>query len=59
MLHGYRILVGKHGGKITLVRPRHRSDDIVTADVRETVWEFADWMRLVQFRDQWRGLVKN
>jgi hypothetical protein len=51
-------LVGKLEGKRPLGRPRSRCEDNITMDLREIVWEGADWIHLAQDRDQWRGVVK-
>jgi hypothetical protein len=44
----YKILVGKPEGKRPLVRPRHRWEDGIRIDLRETglrVWIGFDWLR--------------
>jgi hypothetical protein len=55
--HAYRILVGKPEGKRPLGRPRHRWVDNIKMDLTEIGWDGRDWIKLVQDRDQWRGLV--
>jgi hypothetical protein len=45
----YRILVGKPEGKRPLVRPRHRWEDGIRMDLRETdwgVWSGFNWLRV-------------
>jgi hypothetical protein len=41
----------------TTQRPRHRREDNIRIDLRETGWEGVDWMHLVQDRDNWWTLV--
>jgi hypothetical protein len=53
----YKILVVKPEGKSPLGRPRHRWEDGVRMDLRETGLEGVDWIRLAQDRDQWRAVV--
>jgi len=45
-------LVGKPERKIPLRRPRHRWEDNIRMDVRETGWEVVDWVHLAKDRDQ-------
>jgi hypothetical protein len=44
----YKILVGT---------PRHRWEDNIEMNFRETRWENVDWIYPAQDRDQWRSLV--
>jgi hypothetical protein len=53
----YKISVGKPEGKRLLRRPRHRWEDIIKMDFRETGMECVDWIHLAQNRDWWRALV--
>jgi hypothetical protein len=53
----YRILVTKPEGKRPLGKPRCRWEDNIRMDLREIGREVADWMHLVQDRDQWQALV--
>jgi hypothetical protein len=53
----YRVLVGKPKGKRPLGRPRHRWEDGIRMDLRETVLGGVDWIRLSQDRDRWRAVV--
>jgi len=53
----YRVLVGKPEGKRPLGRPRHRWEDNIKMDLQEVGWGAIDWIKLVQDRDSWRGLV--
>jgi len=55
MRNAYRILVGKHEGKRTLVRHRRRWNDNIRLDLRETGWEGVKWMHLVQDGNQFRA----
>jgi hypothetical protein len=48
MRNAYKILVGKPKGKRLLRRPRHRWEDNIRMDLRDTGWENVDWMPLVQ-----------
>ena len=52
----HRVLVGKHGGKRTLGRPRRRWEDNIKMDLRE-MGGGGDWVELAQYRDRWRALV--
>jgi hypothetical protein len=45
------MLVGKHEGKRPLQRSRHRWEDNIRIDVRETVLE-VDWIHLAQDGEQ-------
>jgi hypothetical protein len=45
----YKVLVGKPEGNRPLGRPRHRWDDGIRMDLRETgwrVWNGFDWLRI-------------
>jgi len=55
--NAYNILVGKSEGKRPLGRARHRWEDNIRLDHKEIVWEFVDWMHLVQDRNQLWALV--
>jgi hypothetical protein len=44
----YRVLVGKPGGKRLLGRPRRRCEDNIKMDIRETVIDGTNWIRLPQ-----------
>jgi hypothetical protein len=55
--NAYRKLVGKPEGKRPIGRPKHRWMDNIKTDLREIGWDVADWIDLVQDRDQWRALV--
>jgi hypothetical protein len=54
----YRILVGKPEGKRTIARPRHRWEDNIKMDARETRWNGVAWINLDQNMAQWWALVK-
>jgi hypothetical protein len=53
----YRVLVGKPEGKRTLGRLRRRWEDNIKMDVRETVINGMNWIRLTQNMVQWRAFV--
>jgi hypothetical protein len=53
----YRVLVGRPEGRRPLGRPRRRWEDNINIDLRETVIDGANWIRLAQDRVQWRALV--
>jgi hypothetical protein len=53
----YRILVGRHGGRRPLGRPKRRWEDNIKMDIREVVLEDMNWIDLAQDRDRWRALV--
>jgi hypothetical protein len=50
----YEVLVGKSEGKRPLGRARHRWENGIRMDLRETGLEGVDWIRLAQDRDWWR-----
>jgi hypothetical protein len=54
----YIILVRKLGGKRPLGRHRHRWEDNIRKDLRETGWEVVDLIHMGQDSDQWQALVK-
>jgi len=53
----YRVLVGKHEGKIPLERPRRRWKNNIKMDVEEVGCGSMDWIDLAQDTDRWRALV--
>jgi hypothetical protein len=53
----YSILVGRPEGKRPLGRPRHRWEDNIKLDLRETGSDVANWIRLDRDRLQWRAFV--
>jgi hypothetical protein len=53
----YKVLVGKPEGKRPLGKPRHRWEDRIRMDLRETGLGGVDWIRLAQDRDRWRAVV--
>jgi hypothetical protein len=53
----YRVLMGKPEGKRPLGRPRHRWENGIRIDLRETGWGSVDLIQLAQDRDRWRALV--
>jgi hypothetical protein len=52
----YKVLVGKPKGKRLLGRPRHRWEDGIRMDLRETGLGVVDWIRLAQDRDRWQAV---
>jgi hypothetical protein len=53
MRNAYKISVRKPEGKRTLRRPRHRWEDNIKMDLRETGFGGVDWIHQAQDRDQW------
>jgi hypothetical protein len=53
----YKVLVGKPEGRRPLGRPRHRWEDGIRMDLRETGLRGVDWIRLAQDRNWWRAVV--
>jgi hypothetical protein len=53
----YRVLVGRPEGKRPLGRPRHRWEDNIKMDLRDTGIDGANWNQLAQDRIQWRAFV--
>jgi hypothetical protein len=55
----YKVLVGKPEGERPLERPRHRWEDKLKLDHRETIWRGGgvEWIHLTQDRDRWQALV--
>jgi hypothetical protein len=53
----YNILVGRPEGRRPLGRPRHRWEDNIKMDLKETGFEDMDWIHLARDRDTWWALV--
>jgi hypothetical protein len=53
----YKVLMGKPERKRPLGRPRHRWEDGIRMDLRETGWGSVEWIQLIQDRDRWRAVV--
>jgi hypothetical protein len=53
----YRVLVGKPEGKGPLGRSKHRWEDGIRMDHRETGWGSVQWIQMAQERDRWQSLV--
>jgi hypothetical protein len=53
----YKVLVGKPKGKRSVGRPRHRWEDGIRMDLRETGLGDVDLIRLAQDRDRWWAVV--
>jgi hypothetical protein len=59
-MHGrgvYRVLVGRPEGKRPVGRPRHRWEDNIKLDLRETGINVINWIWLAQDRVQWQAFV--
>jgi hypothetical protein len=52
----YKVLVGRPKGKRPLGRPRRRWEDNIKMDLREIGVDGVNWIRLAQYRVQWRVL---
>jgi hypothetical protein len=53
----YRVLVGRPEGKRQMGRPRHRWEDNINLDLRETGIDGMNWIQLAQDRVQWWAFV--
>jgi hypothetical protein len=53
----YRVLVGQTEGKRPREKPRHRWEDGIKIDLRESGWGGVEWIHLAQDRDRWRAVV--
>jgi hypothetical protein len=53
----YRVFVGRPEGKRPLGRSRRRWEDNIKMDLRETEIDEANWIRLTEYRVQWRTFV--
>jgi hypothetical protein len=53
----YRVLVRKLERKRLVGKPRHKSENNIKIDFRERGWGGLEWIRLIQYRDQWRVCV--
>jgi hypothetical protein len=51
------VVVGKLEGKKSLGRPRHRWENNIKMDHRETGWDSVDWISLAQDRDRLQAIV--
>jgi len=49
--------VGKHEGKKSLGRPRHRWKDNIKLDLQEVGCGDTDWIKLAEDSDRWRAIV--
>jgi hypothetical protein len=50
-------MVGRLEGKRPLGRPCHRWKDAVKINLKELIWQGAEWIRLAQDRDECQALV--
>jgi hypothetical protein len=57
MRGAYNILVGRPEGRRPLGRPRHRWEDNIKKDLRETGFWGVDWIHFAQDRDMWQALA--
>jgi hypothetical protein len=55
----YEVSIGKPEGNRPLGRQRHRWDENIETDFKETEWECVDWIHLDQEKDQWWASVNN
>jgi transcription termination factor 2 len=53
----YRVLVGRPEGKRPLGRPRRRWKDNIKIELTDIGIDGANWIRLAQYRVQWRAFV--
>jgi hypothetical protein len=53
----YKILVVEPEEKEPLGGPKHKEDDNIKMNLKETGCKGVDWIHLVQDREQWRALV--
>jgi hypothetical protein len=53
----YRVLVGRPEGKRPLGSPRPRWEGSIKMDLRDIGIGGANWIRLAQYRVQWRAFV--
>jgi hypothetical protein len=53
----YSVLVGRPEGKRPLGRPRHRWENNIKIDLRETEIDGVNWIRLAQNMVQWLAFV--
>jgi hypothetical protein len=52
-------VAGKPEGRILLDRQRHRWQDNIKMDAKETGWDIVDCIHLAEYRDKWRAVWKN
>jgi len=50
-------LTGKLAGKRPLGTPRHRWEDNIKVDIKETEWAGMDWFNVVQDNDKSQAVV--
>ena len=50
-------LIGKLAGKRPLGKPRHRQEDNIKVDIKETEWAGMDYFNLVQDNDKSQAVV--
>jgi hypothetical protein len=49
--------MGNHEGKLPFTRPRHRCNDKVKLDRKDTGWKGVDWIHLSLDRSRWLAVV--
>jgi hypothetical protein len=50
-------LVGTPEGQTQLERTTHKLVDNIKVELKEMVWERAEWINLAQNRDQWLAVM--
>jgi hypothetical protein len=58
MRNACKILVGKTKRKRTLRGSRRRWEHNIGVNMREIQWQDADWIHMVEHREQWWAVVK-
>jgi hypothetical protein len=53
----YKVFMGRPKGKRPPWRPKHRWENGIRMDFRETGWEGVEWVQLAQDREQWQAVV--
>jgi hypothetical protein len=56
-MNAYRVLVRRSEETRPLGKTRHRWEDNIKMDLRETGWGGMNWSHLAQVREQWCALV--
>jgi hypothetical protein len=54
---GYRVLMGRPEEKRPLGRPKHRWEDKIEMDFKDSGWGKVDCINLTQDRERWRAFV--
>ena len=53
----FKIFAGKHTGKRTLGKPRHRWEDNIRMDLKEIGINTSNWVDSAEDMDYWRVLI--